>query len=220
MRVLVIEDDLRFGALLRRALGGEGYGVDVARDASEALSLLRVNPYDLAVLDVMLPAMDGVALCRRLREAGNEVPILMLTARDAIEDKVQGLDAGADDYLTKPVAFPELFARVRVLLRRREGRRDPLLRAGDLQLDPARRQLQVAGQAIELTGKEFAILELLMRYPERVFSRDEISERVWDFAYEGQSNLVEVYMGRLRKKLGESASCLVTLRGQGYSFRP
>lgn len=220
MRVLVVEDDERFRELLRRALEGHGYAADAAADAPEALRLLPLAPYDLVLLDVMLPGLTGLQLCSRLREAGSDVPILMLTARDAVEDKVDGLDAGADDYLTKPVAFPELFARMRVLLRRREGRRDPLLRLGELALNPAQRRLEVAGAAVELTGKEFAILELLMGHPGRVFTREEIGERVWDFDYEGESNLIDVYIGRLRRKLGEAAGKLVTLRGQGYSLRP
>jgi len=220
MRVLVVEDDARFRDLLRRALAGDGYAVDATGDADEALGLLAVAPYDLILLDVMLPGTTGLELCSRLRQTRNDTPILLLTARDAIEDKVSGLDCGADDYLTKPVAFPELFARMRVLLRRRDGRRDPLLRAGPLLLNPAHRRLEVAGQMVELTGKEFAILELLMRHTGRIFSRDEIAEQVWDFDYEAESNLIDVYIARLRRKLGSAAHCLITLRGQGYSLRP
>jgi two-component system OmpR family response regulator len=219
VRVLVVEDDPPFASLLRRALSSEGYGVDVASDGGEALELARVARYDLLLLDVMLPRLSGLEVCRRLREAQNDVPILILTARDAVEDRVQGLDLGADDYLVKPVALPELFARVRALLRRREGRRNPVLRVGSLTLEPARRVLLVAGTAVDLTGKEFAILELFMRHPERVFTREEIGERVWDFAYEGGSNLIDVYVGRLRRKLGPASSYLVTRRGHGYSLR-
>ena len=220
MRVLVVEDDERFRDLMQRALTNNGYAVDTTGDANEAQELLAVAPYDLVLLDVMLPGTTGLELCTRLRQTRNEVPILLLTARDAIEDKVVGLDCGADDYLTKPVAFPELFARMRVLLRRREGRRDPLLRAGPLLLNPAHRRLEVAGEVVELTGKEFAILELLMRHTGRIFSRDEIAEHVWDFEYESESNLIDVYIARLRRKLGSAAGCLITLRGQGYSLRP
>jgi DNA-binding response OmpR family regulator len=219
MRVLVVEDDRRFSALLRRALTTEGYAVDLAGDGDEALELLRLAPYDLAILDVMLPRTCGFTVCRSLRATQNAVPILMLTARDAMEDKVAGLDLGADDYLTKPVAFPELFARLRVLLRRHEGRHDPLLRVGTLTLDAARRRVEAAGGVVELTGKEFAILHLLMRHPDRVFSREEIAEHVWDFDYAPESNLIEVYVGRLRKKLGRAGLQLVTLRGQGYCLR-
>jgi DNA-binding response OmpR family regulator len=220
VRALVVEDDIRFGALLQRALQTEGYAVDLAADGEEGLELLQIAPYDVAIVDVMLPKVSGLDLCRSLRRAQSDVPILMLTARDTTDDKVRGLDVGADDYLTKPVAFPELFARLRVLLRRRDGRRNPLLRVGDLSLDPARRRLQVGEVVVELTGKEFGILELLMRHPEQVFTRDEISEHVWDFAYEPGSNLIDVYVGRLRKKLGSGGAHLVTLRGQGYSLRP
>jgi DNA-binding response OmpR family regulator len=220
VRLLVVEDDQRFAALLKRALTAEGYAVDLAHDGEEALEVLALARYDLLLLDVMLPRTMGTELCRRLRASGNDLPVLMLTARDAVEDRVAGLDLGADDYLTKPVAFPELLARLRALLRRPTGRRDPLLRAGDLVLDPARRRLEVAGVVVELTGKEFAILQLLMRHPGRVFSRGEIEDHVWDFDYEGASNLIEVYVRRLRKKLGPAAARLVTLRGQGYCLRP
>jgi DNA-binding response OmpR family regulator len=220
MRVPVVEDDVRFGDLLRRALEAEGYAVDLAGDGVEALDMLDLAPYDLALLDVMLPRISGLDLCRRLREARSGIPVLMLTARDTIEDRVAGLDMGADDYLTKPVAFPELFARLRALLRRRDNRRDPLLRAGDLVLDPAQRRAEISGWGVDLTGKEFAILELLMRQPERVFTREEIGEHVWDFDYEPGSNLIDVYVGRLRRKLGAGGSLLVTRRGQGYCLRP
>lgn len=220
MRVLVVEDDERFRSLLQRALATDGYAADLAATADEALELVAVVAYDLILLDVMLPGATGLELCARLRQARNDVPILLLTARDAVDDKVAGLDCGADDYLTKPVAFPELFARMRVLLRRHDGRRDPLLRAGELQLNPAHRRLEVSGRAVELTGKEFAILELLMRHPGRIFNRDEIAEHVWDFEYEGGTNLIDVYIARLRRKLGAAATCLVTLRGQGYSLQP
>ena len=220
MRVLVVEDDTRFGDLLRRAVAAEGYAADLAPDARRALEMMALAPYDIVLLDVMLPHTSGLDLCAALREAERNVPILMLTARDSTEDKVRGLDCGADDYMTKPVALPELFARMRVLLRRYQGRRHPLLRAGDIQLNQAHRRLDVGGSMVELTGKEYGILELLMQEPGRVFSRDEIGEHVWDFDYEGQSNLIDVYIGRLRRKLGSSAGSLVTLRGQGYSLRP
>lgn len=220
MRVLVVEDDERFRGLLQRALATDGYAADLAATVDEALEFLAVVAYDLILLDVMLPGATGLELCARLRQARNDVPILLLTARDAVDDKVAGLDCGADDYLTKPVAFPELFARMRVLLRRHDGRRDPLLRVGELQLNPAHRRLEVSGRAVELTGKEFAILELLMRHPGRIFNRDEIAEHVWDFEYEGGTNLIDVYIARLRRKLGAAAACLVTLRGQGYSLQP
>jgi DNA-binding response OmpR family regulator len=220
MRVLVVDDDERFRDLLQRALATDGHAADLAGNVDEALGLLALVTYDLILLDVMLPGTTGLEMCTRLRESRSDVPILLLTARDAIEDKVAGLDCGADDYLTKPVAFPELFARMRVLLRRHDGRRDPLLRAGELQLNPAHRRLEISGRAVELTGKEFAILELLMRYPSRIFTRDEIAEHVWDFDYEGGSNLIDVYIARLRRKLGPAANCLVTLRGQGYSLQP
>lgn len=219
MRVLIVEDDARFGALLQRALTLEGYASDRASDGEEALALLNLVSYDLVLLDLMLPLLPGLEVCRRLREAQRDVPVLMLTARDAVEHRVEGLDAGADDYLTKPVAFPELFARMRVLLRRRTGRRNPILSLGELRLDPVRRRLHVGEQPVELTGKEFAILQLLMQNPERVFTREEIGERVWDFAYEGASNMIDVYVGRLRRKLGKAGRYLVTLRGQGYSLR-
>jgi DNA-binding response OmpR family regulator len=220
MRILVVEDDARYADLLRRALAAEGYATDHARDGAEALDLLRAAPYDLVILDVMLPRLSGVELCRRLRELRQEVPVLLLTARDSIDDKVEGLDAGADDYLTKPAAIPELLARMRVLLRRHEGRHDPVLRAGPLVLDPRRHRLEIAERRVDLTSKEFAILEILMGQPERVFSRDEIAERVWGFDYAGESNMIDVYVGRLRKKLGDASGSLVTLRGRGYTLRP
>jgi two-component system, OmpR family, response regulator len=201
MRVLVVEDEVKMAGLLKRGLEEEGYAVDVAGTGSEAVWLGTENLYDAIVLDIMLPDVDGLEVCRQLRSGGRWAPVLMLTARDAVPDRVAGLDSGADDYLTKPFSFTELFARLRALMRRAAGERPAVLRAGDLSLDPATRKVARGTRAIDLTAKEFALLEYFLRHPGEVLTRSRIIEHVWDFAYEGDSNVVDVYVRYLREKI-------------------
>ena len=184
MRILVVEDEVKMAGLLRRGLAEEGYAVDIVRTGADALWAGTENPYDAVILDLMLPDTSGVDVCRVLRERGRWMPVLMLTARDAIADRVAGLDAGADDYLPKPFAFSELLARLRALIRRGVHERPPVIRVGDLALDPAARRVERSGTVIELTAKEFALLELFMRRAGEVLTRSRILEHVWDFAYE------------------------------------
>jgi len=221
VRVLVVEDEVKMTGLLKRGLEEEGYAVDTAGDGREALWLATENPYDAIVLDVMLPDLDGFEVCRRLRDAGRWSPVLMLTARDAVPDRVEGLDAGADDYLTKPFSFAELLARVRALVRRGTPERPPALGAGNLTLDPATRRVARGDATIELTAKEFALLEFLMRHPGEVLSRTRLIEHVWDFAYEGDSNVVDVYVRYLREKVDRpfGMNSIETVRGAGYRLR-
>jgi two-component system OmpR family response regulator len=221
VRVLVVEDERKMADLLRRGLEEEGYAVDTAGDGQEALWLAGENAYDAVVLDVMLPDLDGFEVCRRLRDAGSWSPVLMLTARDAVADRVSGLDAGADDYLTKPFSFAELLARIRALVRRGAAERPPVLRAGDLTLDPATRRVARGEAPIELTAKEFALLEYLMRHRGDVLSRTRLIEHVWDFAYEGDSNVVDVYVRYLREKVDRpfGADSIETVRGAGYRLK-
>ncbi len=220
MRILVVEDDVKTAGLLRRGLEEEGYAVDVAPDGDEAVWMGTENDYDAILLDVMLPGRDGFAVCRALREVGRWAPVLMLTARDAVDDRVTGLDAGADDYLPKPFSFVELLARVRALLRRGAHERPSVLQVGDLTLDPATRRVDRAGTAVDLTAKEYALLEFLMRHAGDVLSRTRIIEHVWDFAYEGDSNVVDVYIRYLREKIDRpfGTSSITTVRGAGYRF--
>lgn len=222
MRVLVVEDEHRLAALLRQGLQEHGYAVDIAYDGHEGLRLAASEPYDLLVLDVMLPKLDGLALCRRLRAAGNHVPVLLLTARDAVEDRVTGLDSGADDYLIKPFAFRELLARTRALLRRDDANKDPVLRAGDLTLDTVSRTVKRGERRVDLAGKEFAILEYFLRNPGRVLTRTQIAEHVWDYDFEAMSNVIDVYVRSLRRKLNDEREPRVirTMRGAGYQLRP
>jgi two-component system, OmpR family, response regulator len=221
MRVLVIEDEVKMAGLLKRGLEEEGYAVDVAGTGSDALWLGTENPYDAIVLDVMLPDQDGFEVCRQLRAGGRWAPVLMLTARDAVPDRVAGLDAGADDYLTKPFSFTELFARLRALVRRGAGERPAVLQAGDLALDPATRKVTRAGTPIDLTSKEFALLEYFLRHPGEALTRSRILEHVWDFAYEGDSNVVDVYVRYLREKIDRpfGRETIETVRGTGYRLR-
>ncbi len=221
MRVLVAEDDRKMAGLLKRGLEEEGYAVDVARTGDEALWAGMENPYDAILLDVMLPELDGFEVCRRLRGANRWAPVLMLTARDAVRDRISGLDAGADDYLTKPFSFSELLARLRALMRRGSSERPAVLSAGDLTLDPATRRVTRAHAAIDLTPKEFALLEFFMRHPGEALTRSRIIEHVWDFAYDGDSNVVDVYVRYLREKVDRpfGRRSVETVRGTGYRLR-
>jgi two-component system OmpR family response regulator len=221
VRVLVVEDETRMAALLKRGLEEEGYAVDLAANGDEGLFQAVENEFDVVVLDAMLPGLNGYDVCRRLRERRRWSPVLMLTARDGIADRVAGLDAGADDYLTKPFAFAELTARLRALLRRGSAERAPVLSVGDLTLDPAAHAVFRAGQPISLTAKEFSLLELLMRHPGEVLSRTRILEHVWDFAYDPSSNVVDQYIAYLRRKIDKpfGREDLETVRGAGYRLR-
>jgi two-component system OmpR family response regulator len=221
MRVLVVEDEVKMAGLLKRGLEEEGYAVDVAGTGSDAIWLGTENPYDAIVLDVMLPDQDGFEVCRQLRAGGRWAPVLMLTARDAVPDRVTGLDAGADDYLTKPFSFTELFARVRALVRRGAAERPAVLQAGDLALDPATRKVTRDGTPIDLTSKEFALLEYFLRHPGEALTRSRIIEHVWDFAYDGDSNVVDVYVRYLREKVDRpfGRDTIETVRGTGYRLR-
>jgi two-component system OmpR family response regulator len=221
MRVLIVEDELRMASLIRRGLVSEGLAADLASSGEEALWMAPAHDYDAVVLDVMLPDLDGFEVCRRLRGAGVWSPVLMLTARDSVEDRVAGLDSGADDYLVKPFAFAELLARLRALARRGEADRPAVLVVGDLRLDPATREVTRASRPISLSAKEFALLETFMRRPGEVLSRFHLLEHAWDFAYENRSNVVDVYMRRLRRKIDEpfGRDSLETVRGAGYRLR-
>ena len=221
MRVLVVEDEIKMAGLLRRGLVEEGLAVDVAGSGEDALVRAAATAYDAIVLDVMLPGIDGFETCRRLREAGVWAPVLMLTARDAVEDRVAGLDTGADDYLVKPFSFAELLARLRALARRGDQERPCLLSVGDLTLDPATREVRRGGDEISLSGKEFALLETFMRRPGEVLSRLHLLEHAWDFAYDARSNVVDVYIRHLRRKIDEpfGRRSLETVRGAGYRLR-
>jgi two-component system OmpR family response regulator len=217
MRVLVVEDEPRMASVIRRSLEREGLAADVAGKGEDALWMAAAVEYDAIVLDVMLPGLSGFDACRLLRERGVWSPVLMLTARDGVDDRVRGLDSGADDYLVKPFALAELHARLRSLARRGRAERPAVLEVGDLRLDPARREVRRAGTRIDLSAKEFALLETLMRRPGEVLSRLELVEHAWDIAYELRSNVVDVYMRRLRRKLGDGA--IETVRGAGYRLR-
>ncbi len=221
MRALVIEDGSKMAALLRRGLQEEGFAVDVAGTGEDGAWLGTENEYDVILLDVMLPDVDGSEVCRRLRAADRWAPILMLTARDGVQDRVAGLDAGADDYLTKPFSFDELFARVRALQRRGPSERPLVLTAGDLALDPATHRVSRGEREVELTPKEFALLELFLRHPGEALSRTRILEHVWDFAYDGDSNVVDVYVRYLREKVDRpfGKRSIETVRGVGYRLR-
>jgi two-component system, OmpR family, response regulator len=214
MRVLVVEDEIKMASLIRRGLRSEGLAADVAIKGEDALWMAGSTGYDAIVLDVMLPGIDGFETCRSLRDAGVWTPVLMLTARDAVEDRVAGLDAGADDYLTKPFSLAELFARLRALSRRGDHERPTELVVGDLRLDPASRRVWRGKTEVELSPKEFALLETFMRRPGQVLSRLQLLEHAWDFAYENRSNVVDVYVGYLRQKLGFER--FETVRGAGY----
>ncbi|PZG02507.1 response regulator transcription factor [Micromonospora deserti] len=221
MRLLVVEDDVKMAALLKRGLERECYAVDVSSTGTEALWAAQEFPYGGVVLDAMIPAPDGFEVCRQLREMGKWMPVIMLTARGAVGDRVRGLDAGADDYLPKPFSFAELFARLRALLRRDPGERPTVLAAGPLRLDPASREVRRGGVPITLSAREFSLLELLLRRKGEVLSRTAVLEHVWDFAYDGTSNVVDVYIRYLRDKIDRpfGRSAIETVRGAGYRLR-
>jgi two-component system, OmpR family, response regulator len=221
MRVLVVEDDARMAAAIRRGLRSEGMAADVAASGREALELGRSGEFDGVVLDVMLPDLDGFETCRLLREGGVWAPIIMVTARDSVEDRVRGLDEGADDYLTKPFSLAELLARLRALARRAPVERPTVLEVDDLRLDPATHQVWRGDVEIELSGREFALLETFMRRPGQALSQTQLLEAVWDTADEQRSNVVEVYVRYLREKLDRpfGVTTLETVRGLGYRLR-
>lgn len=224
MRILLVEDESRVAGFIAKGLREQTYAVDVATDGEAALYQANVNQYDLVVLDVQIPVKDGYAVCRELRAGGFRAPILMLTARDAVDDRVAGLDAGADDYLTKPFDFKELLARLRALARRSVQLRPRIIRVADLSLDTASHQAARAGTPVTLTAKEYALLEFLMLNEGRVVGRQQIAEHVWDETFDPLSNIIDVYIRRLRAKLDTGAACplIHTRRGAGYllSARP
>jgi two-component system OmpR family response regulator len=221
VRVLIVENELRMASLVRRGLVGEGIAADVAGTGEDAIWMADAHEYDAIVLDVMLPGMSGFETCRRLRNSGVWAPVLMLTARDAVEDRVAGLDSGADDYLVKPFAFAELLARLRALARRGDVERPSVLQVGDLRLDPATRRVWRSSVEVPISTKEFALLEIFMCRPGEVLSRLQLIEHAWDFAYENRSNVVDVYVRRLRAKIDEpfGRRSLETIRGAGYRLR-
>jgi DNA-binding response OmpR family regulator len=221
MRILMVEDEIRLATLVRRALVEQGYGVDLAVNGEEALEWIATSDYDAIVLDIMLPGIDGLDVCRRLRRLRVQTPILLLTARDAVPDRVAGLDAGADDYLVKPFALAELTARLRALSRRQADTREPVLRAGDLRLDPATRQVWRRDEAITLTNKEFRILEYLMRHPNLVLTRAMIADHVWDYDFPNVTNVIDVHIRSLRRSLDDPypGGMIETVRGAGYRLR-
>jgi two-component system OmpR family response regulator len=221
MRVLVVEDEPKLAALIARGLREEGWPTDVASTGDDALWMARATPYDVVVLDVMLPGMDGFTVCSRLRSAGIWTPVLFLTARGTVADRVAGLDGGGDDYLIKPFSFPELFARLRALTRRGPVERPTMLEVGSLRLDPASHHVWRDGVELDLSAKEFTLLEVFMRHPGVALSRIELLERAWDMAYENRSNVVDVYVRYLREKIDRPFGCrtLETVRGVGYRLR-
>jgi DNA-binding response OmpR family regulator len=221
MRILVVDDDRRLCAVIKRGLLEEAYAVDLAYDGEEGEYFAEVNPYDLIILDIMLPNKDGIEVCHELRAKKVNTPILMLTAKDTVEDRVKGLDTGADDYLVKPFAFNELLARVRALLRREGMLKSPELRVGDLTLNTLTRQVWQGQRPIELTTKEYVILEYFMHHPNVVVTRTMIEEHAWDYDFDSLSNLVDVYIRRLRRKIDNEGedSLIQTVRGAGYRFK-
>jgi two-component system OmpR family response regulator len=221
MRVLVVEDEVKMAALVRRGLTEDGQSVDIASSGEDALAMAGATEYDAIVLDVMLPRIDGFEVCRRLRKEGIWAPVLMLTARDAVEDRIAGLDTGADDYLTKPFSFAELLARLRALARRGPVERPAVLEVGALRLDPATHQVWRAKIEIPLSSKEFSLLEIFMRRPGQVLSRFDLLEHAWDYGYENRSNVIDVYVRYLREKVDRpfGKSSIETVRGAGYRLR-
>ena len=218
MRLLLVEDDRKLARAVSRGLRAEGYAVDVATDGAQALADTGVWDYDAVVLDLMLPGRDGIDVCRDLRARGSWVPILMLTARGDVGDRIRGLDAGADDYLAKPFDFGELVARVRAMVRRKPRERPPRVELGDLVVDPATHEVRLAGDRVDVTAREFAVLEYLGRHAGEVVTRATLLDHVWDANYLGSTNIVDVYVGRLRRKLGPDV--IRTVRGVGFVLEP
>jgi two-component system OmpR family response regulator len=222
VRVLLVDDDRRLVSTLKRGLEGDGFAVDVAHDGDEGLWLARETSYDVVVLDVMMPRLDGLELCARLRAEERWAPVLMLTARDGEHDEARALDTGADDFLAKPFSYVVLLARLRALIRRGSTERPAVLAAGDLSLDPAGHRVLRGTEPVELTPRQFALLELLIRRKGQVLSKREILEHVWDFSFDGDPNIVEVYVGQLRRRVDEpfGRAALQTVRGAGYRLDP
>jgi len=218
MRILLVEDERKLSSVIKRGLKEVHYAVDLAENGNDALFMAESNPYDLIILDIMLPGKDGIAVCRQLRKGKNDVPVLMLTARDDVEDKISGLDSGADDYLTKPFSFPEFLARVRALLRRKNTEKTTSLKVADLELDQLTRKAYRAGKEIELTATEYSLLEYLMLNFNQVVTRTMISEHVWNDDFDAFSNVINVYVNYLRKKVdhGHAKKLVHSLRGVGY----
>ncbi len=221
MRILLIEDNHRLNQSLKLSLIEEGYAVDAAYDGEEGQELAEAAPYDAIVLDILLPRKDGLEVCRALRQRRVNTPILMLTARDTVEDRVRGLDSGADDYLVKPFALNELLARLRALLRREAAQKSALLRVGDLTLDPASHQVRRGGQMLDLTAKLYALLEYFMRHPNQILTREMVEQHVWSYDFDCTSNVVDVYVRRLRRQIDDpfEVKLLETIRGAGYRLR-
>src|SRR3954470_16680535 len=221
MRVLVVEDEIKMAGLIRRGLVEEGLAVDIARSGEDALVRATATDYDAIVLDVMLPGISGFDTCRKLREGGKWTPVWMLTARDSVEDRIAGLDGGADDYLTKPFSLRELSARLRALFRRQPRERPTVLAVGDIRLDPASRTVSRNGTEVELSAKEFSLLETFMRSPAQVLARFHLLDHAWDYSYEQRSNVVDVYVRYLREKLDPpfGVESIETVRGSGYRLR-
>lgn len=221
MRILVIEDEKKIADFIKRGLKEEGYAADTAHDGKEGYFLATTNDYDIIVLDLMLPQMDGVAICKKLRSEHIATPIIMLTAKETIADKVTGLDAGADDYITKPFAFEELLARIRAVLRKKESKEPTKLHVGDLELDLISHKVARRGKEIKLTTKEYALLEYLMRNADTVITRTMISEHVWDIDFDTFTNVIDVYVNYLRNKIdrGHSKKLIHTIRGRGYMIK-
>lgn len=221
MRILIAEDERDLLEVLVKRMKEEGYGVDGCGDGSDASYYLKTTEYDLAILDIMMPGKDGLEVLRELRAAGSDMPVLLLTARDAVEDRVKGLDTGADDYLTKPFAYEELLARIRMLLRRRSKDKSDVLTAGDLTMELSTHTVKRAGREISLSAREFSILEMLLRNKGMVLSRSQLEAHVWDYDFEGGSNIVDVYVRYLRKKIddGFDQKLIQTVRGVGYTIR-
>lgn len=221
MRILVVEDNRRLSAALKMSLVDAGYAVDTAFDGLEAEAYADSAPYDAIILDVMLPEKDGYQVCRSLRQRRMNAPILMLTARDAVEDRVRGLDSGADDYLVKPFALSELLARLRALLRRESTDKSGVLEAGSLRLDPATRYVERDGRPVELTARQYALLEYFMRHPNQLLTREQIERHIWSYDFDATSNVVDVYVRRLRRQIDDpfDVKLLETVRGAGYRLR-
>ncbi len=221
MRILVIEDDQKVAGFIQKGLIEESYAVDVCHDGADGAFWATANEYDVILLDIMLPKKDGITVCKELRAQGMAAPILMLTARDSVDDKIRGLDAGADDYLAKPFSFGELLARIRSLMRRSQTQKTAMLTLADLEMNPAARRVTRAGKAISLTTKEYALLEYFMRHPGEVLSETRIVEHVWDMNYDPATNIVNVYIHHLRSKIDKDfePKLLHTIRGAGYMLK-